>query len=90
MGDPHYNIFSFLIIPSLQSSSNSFLKTDSCYLLFGCGFAWCGFASGCSSMSTCLSLQVPKVMSKSNLYLVNRVCSAMRPSSGRYLFSSVT
>ena len=90
LGGSHSNIFTFLSTPSLQIRLNSFLGAYSCDFGNGYGFAWCGFASCCSYMSTGLALQVPKVPSNIKSCLVNIVCSSKHSFSGRNLLSYVT
>ena len=72
MGDPPSDILSFQGTPSWTVLSTYFFKTSSCALGTGYNFAWYGLASGCRYISTGLVIQIPRVLTNSNLHLFNK------------------
>ena len=90
LGDPHYDIFTFLSTQSWKTFSIYFLKTTSCDLGIRYSFKWYGLEYDRSYISTCLFFQVPSILSKGISYLNNTLWIISCSYFVKCLFSRAT
>ena len=85
----HSNWFTLLITPNWHRRLTYFLKTASCTLGTGYGFAWYDLTSGCSPIYTVLT-DVTRVPFNSKSYLVGILCGVLHSSSVKVLLFDAT